>query len=355
MPWCAANGLLPGRDAPEPPGRGMPWCEANGLLPGREAPPAGRPPVAGRGAAAGRGAPGRGASGCASRRGCSTTSAWGAGCGWGADCGCGAATSGAGSRNSDGSRRAGAACAGAGSTGTATGASGSAGFRGPGREGAPVTVSAGAGLDGDGRWGRWIAGARPWEGVPPAGAPPAGVAGNDSRRRRTTGASTVDDADFTNSPSSLSFASTVLLSTPSSFASSWTRSFATDSPVSVRSEAGTDRQMCWQLIAGYSSGAHQLPTRFLGSWPSPARSCGDQPELIGDAVQPEPAPEGPVEAATSTCIFEAFAAGMQPSPSTRHRPGVHDDKVIAAHQANKVRAGITFLASHTGPHRWNMS
>ncbi|TCN58266.1 hypothetical protein EV641_101369 [Rhodococcus sp. SMB37] len=45
----------------------------------------------------------------------------------------------------------------------------------------------------------------------------------DSRRRRATGGSTVDDADFTNSPCSLSFASSSLLVTPSSFANSCTR------------------------------------------------------------------------------------------------------------------------------------
>lgn len=58
------------------------------------------------------------------------------------------------------------------------------------------------------------------------GAEGAGAAPPDSklaRSRRATGASTVLDADFTYSPSSCSFASTVLLSTPSSFASSCTR------------------------------------------------------------------------------------------------------------------------------------
>lgn len=44
-----------------------------------------------------------------------------------------------------------------------------------------------------------------------------------SRSRRATGASTVLDADFTNSPCSLSLARTSLLVTPSSFASSCTR------------------------------------------------------------------------------------------------------------------------------------
>jgi hypothetical protein len=54
-----------------------------------------------------------------------------------------------------------------------------------------------------------------------------GSAANDSFSRRTTGASTVDEADRTNSPRSFSLARTTLLSTPNSLASSYTRTFAT--------------------------------------------------------------------------------------------------------------------------------
>src|SRR5262245_59123686 len=56
-----------------------------------------------------------------------------------------------------------------------------------------------------------------------AGAGADGVATNTSRSRRATGASTVLDADLTNSPISFNLARTTLLSTPSSFASSCTR------------------------------------------------------------------------------------------------------------------------------------
>jgi len=48
-----------------------------------------------------------------------------------------------------------------------------------------------------------------------------------SFKRRTTGASTVEDAERTNSPIDSSFASTSLLVVPSCFASSWTRGLAT--------------------------------------------------------------------------------------------------------------------------------
>ena len=58
-----------------------------------------------------------------------------------------------------------------------------------------------------------------------------------SVRRRMTGASTVDEAERTYSPMSFSADRTSLLVTPSSLASSWTRTFAT-SLLQGRSEPG---------------------------------------------------------------------------------------------------------------------
>ena len=54
---------------------------------------------------------------------------------------------------------------------------------------------------------------------------------NASFSLRTTGASIVEDAERTNSPISWSLAITALLSTPNSFASSYTRTFATALPL----------------------------------------------------------------------------------------------------------------------------
>jgi len=67
----------------------------------------------------------------------------------------------------------------------------------------------------------------------------AGSAAKDSLSRRTTGASTVDEADRTNSPKSPSLASTTLLSTPNSLASSYTRTFATALLLGPGSQART--------------------------------------------------------------------------------------------------------------------
>ena len=158
-------------------GRPMPVEPPNGLLPGRGA--AGRPmPVEPpKGLLPGRGPAGRGASGLGAGAAACTGAASGA-----------AVTATAGA-----AAAAGSSCLGS-TTGAATGAGTAAGLAA----------------------GFFAAGF--------AGAAAAGMA---SLSLRATGGSTVDDADFTNSPNSASLASTSLLVTPSSFASSWTRTFDT--------------------------------------------------------------------------------------------------------------------------------
>ena len=79
---------------------------------------------------------------------------------------------------------------------------------------------------------RPFAAAASWQ--PPVPAPFAALVAwpaNSSLSLRTTGASIVEDADRTNSPISWSLAITALLSTPNSFASSYTRTFATALPL----------------------------------------------------------------------------------------------------------------------------
>src|SRR4051794_18364202 len=81
---------------------------------------------------------------------------------------------------------------------------------------------------------------------------------------RTTGASIVEDAERTNSPSSWSLAMTTLLSTPNSLASSYTRTFAT-SLLLVRGGRPPDLRYFTGVLIAYSSSAHRnldlLPTR----------------------------------------------------------------------------------------------
>jgi hypothetical protein len=189
------------------------------MLPG-DAPP-GRG-VPGRGAPPGRGAGGRGiprSTGCAEEKGLlPTRGVRAAGLGAaGRGPGVGAGRAGASVEPACGCSGAGAGAGGAGSAG-GVGAGGAAGLGAAGFAGAGA-ASLTAAL------------------APPAPLPAvfsgAGLAPpNDSRSRRATGASTVDDADLTNSPCSLSRASTSLLVTPSSLANSCTRALpATTSPV----------------------------------------------------------------------------------------------------------------------------
>ncbi len=123
----------------------------------------------------------------------------------------------------DGRAGAGAAAAAAGWTGAWTGAgAGAAGAGG----GVSARTGAGAGVDGAGADGAGADGAAVFTAVwapfplPFPLAAPRSSAGNDSLMVRTTGGSMVEDADRTNSPLSLRYVKSVLLSTPSSLASS---------------------------------------------------------------------------------------------------------------------------------------
>ena len=145
-----------------------------------------------------------------------------------------------------------------GPVGPVTGGSLTLGPEAPGRLAAgPVAVDAGRrpGADGPGADGPGADGPGA-DGEPPGAllpSPPAGdvplVTGKASLSLRTTGGSTVEEADRTNSPSSLSLAITALLSTPSSFASSYTRTFAT----ALLSRSGPVRARTAATSRGHSS------------------------------------------------------------------------------------------------------
>jgi hypothetical protein len=148
----------------------MPWADEKGLLPGRGAPGFGALPSPEDGAA------GAGADGFAGADGAGAFSAAGAGAGLGA---------------------------------------GAAGAAGPG-----LGPGFGPGVGAEDFGAGFAAG------FAAAGSEAAlrdGSASIAARSLRATGGSTVEDGLFTNSPSSLSFASATLLSTPSSAAISCTR------------------------------------------------------------------------------------------------------------------------------------
>jgi hypothetical protein len=209
VPGPELKGLLPGRG---PVGRPMPVPAPNGLLPGRG--PAGRGP-AGRGPAS---------------PGAADSAAGAAGAAGGAG-----EAAGGGAAGGVGGVGAGSAAAGAAAIGASASAAGAAFFA--------AGLAAG-----------FFAGA----------SPPDDGGGMASRSRRATGASTVDEADLTNSPSSASLASTSLLLTPNSLASSWTRTFDT-TLLSWSGQGAPDRQ-CTRytfMLAG-SWGVHpRTPGRLM--------------------------------------------------------------------------------------------
>jgi len=373
--------------------------ELNGLLPGR-GPGRGGPgtPVAGRGAppglaapGPGRGAPGRGAVGgdaseppaagrCAAAAG--SLAAAGASCCW---CGNGtgglpgassAPVSGAGPVAAG---RSGSAAAGAGSA-TAAGATGAAG---PRPFAAPCPSSAGAAAGAVG-----AAAGRPsvvWLARACLGC----WAANSSLSLRTTGASIVEDADRTNSPISWSLAITALLSTPNSFASSYTRTFATALPLlgpdspdpsAGRGSACSVRRQPLLFIAACSSVAHRnlsLLSRAMSPRPCftlvqlarlllPAvadrldmtrRSRPCLPKILDDRARPERSRKAqcPRKRPAALRFFKASLAGMQVrTPARSPRWHVRNDLIPGRHQAKQVRLDRAGTTTYAGPDRWRV-
>jgi hypothetical protein len=248
------NGLLPGRG----PGRGGPGTPAGGrgVPPGLGAPEPGRG-AGGRGALRGAvpepSAAGRCAAGAVSLA-AAGASGWACGNGTGGLPGDPSAPPSAVGAVAAGLT--GSAAAGAGPA-SAAGATGAAGLR-PLVPPCPSSADLTTGAAG-------AAAERPSP-VWPARACLGCWAANASLSLRTTGASIVEDADRTNSPISWSLAMTALLSTPNSFASSYTRTFATALPLlgpdspdpsAGRGSACSVRRQLLLFIAACSSVAHR--------------------------------------------------------------------------------------------------
>ncbi len=265
MPGLGRGGIMPGfgrgpPGPPVPPGRGAlgraPWpgppgrgaCgrgavwppTPNGLLATRG--------VLGRGA--GRG-PGVGRGAASSVGAGAAAGAWAtAGCGWG---------SGARAGTGAGAVTAGAGC-----------------WTGAGAAGRLAALAAGL-----------LAGA-------------AAADGNASRSRRATGASTVDDALLTNSPSSLSFARTSLLGTPSSLASSCTRALPATGLLRTEPAAARRSRSRWETQS--SLALHRVLIALLLTFASldPDGSLGENLHRSAGTAERRGQPH-PRRIAASTC------------------------------------------------------
>jgi hypothetical protein len=137
------------------------------------------------------------------------------------------------------------------------------------------------------------------------------AAGNASRSRRATGASTVDDALLTNSPSSLSFARTSLLGTPSSLASSCTRALPatgllrTEPAVARRSRFRWETQSSLALHRGLIALLLTLAFASVGSVAfasgNPVSDCSREKTTPICLSCRMPRTGGPQRVAASTC------------------------------------------------------
>lgn len=247
-------------------------------------------------------------------------------------------------------------------------------------------AAAGAGAAGRGP-GRGPPGRGPGVGAAlPAAAPSSFAPPNDSRKRRATGGSTVEDADFTNSPCSLSLASSSLLVTPSSLANSCTRALPatallTDEvePANARTTSGYLR---WTFIAGASRCAHECSYLFFSEFDvtvgaSSAISLSRSPVTIpGLRHVVRCRRRGPDQLIQRRCIrvsgylqcsaecsapnglAQTLRGGMQPcTSSVKPAPGVgnhdeHSRSVFACHDPQQLGSQRSLPTTDTGTHRF---
>lgn len=264
--------------------------------------------------------------------------------------------------------------AGAGEAGAGLGAA--AGFgpgvgRGPGAGAAGFSAAAGfgAGAPGFGAAGRAAcagegAGAAGLAGAALRGAPglaadlPALPPGpcSASVSLRTTGASMVEDAERTNSPSSWSLAMTTLLSTPNSLASSYTRTLATSlllgpgyrRTVSTSWAYSSRTHRVLIAISTYFQLARYLTARC--SVPYFFLRCRllDVPADVRD-VERSLDPEGPRERPAADRQVETDRGGMHIStPAGQRTAWIGGALALDQHDAQQIALGRSLPASHTG-------
>ena len=203
-----------------------------------------------------------------------------------------------------------AGAAGIGAAGLATGA---AGIGALATSPAPAATGTGAGAA---FGGAALAGAA-------AGLPPP----NASRNRRATGASTVDDADFTNSPCSLRRARTSLLVTPSSLANSCTRALpATTSPSLEATAVGWPR-LGFSYDA-WSSGLHGVLMFFATCSLSPGglspAKCSTTAEVSGVPVMRNARPK----ACRRIAADRQRSSGCSQAPRPGRKPVVSTETAV---------------------------
>lgn len=237
----------------------------------------------------------------------------------------------------------------------AAGCSAAAGFGAGGRGAAGRAACAGEGAAGR-------AGAALRAG---AGLPPPLPCWRASVSLRTTGASIVEEAERTNSPSSWSLAMTTLLSTPNSLASSYTRTLAT----SLLLGPGCGRTVATSWA--YSSRAHRvliaISTYFqlagyLGRTGVPRDAsygvaCSATVCLLDVLAQRlyvecSRGAQRPREHPAAYRLVETDQGGVDVrTPAGQRTARIRDACVLDRHDAQQIGLGRSLPATHTGSFR----
>ena len=251
--------------------------------------------------------------------------------------------------------------------GPADGVDGAEGAAGVLLTGVSAAAGLGAGAPGFGAAGRAAAageGAAGFAGAALRGAPgfaadlPALPPGpcSASVNLRTTGASIVEDAERTNSPSSWSLAMTTLLSTPNSLASSYTRTLATSlllGPGYRRTVATswayssrTHRVLIaistYFQLARYLTARGPVPFTFLRCHPF------DEPLQCGGIERPLGL-EGPGERPAANRQVQTDGGGVYVcTPAGQRTAWIGDNFSLVHHDAQQLALGRSLPASHTG-------
>jgi len=180
-----------------------------------------------------------------------------------------------------------------------------------------------------------------------------------SSRRRTTGASTVDEADLTNSPISLSASSTFLLGTPNSLASSWTLAFPATVLLLGRSDPRRVRTVRWWACSSHESHRDVMSrcsafVRCLVAQPR-VRPAGAARATTGPArcraVRRAGRPSGTPAAGRRARGRWAWGAGTRPSPASWRARQVRRTVAVRRHRRPHV-AGRTSPPSPDIPHTY---
>lgn len=234
-------------------------------------------------------------------------------------------------------------------------AAGGLGAAGPGR-------AACAGEDADGVAGLGAACLRGAPGFAAAGLPLPPPVFNASVNLRTTGASIVEDAERTNSPSSWSLAMTTLLSTPNSLASSYTRTLATSLLLGPGYAGpsllhGRTHRVLIECSSQSRPTSNSRNTRAARGSARPSLRCCLLGNCLDDSAQVRRVerargPEGPRERSASDRQVETDRDGVDiRTPAGQRTAWIGGASALFRHDAQQIALGRSLPAPHTGAFR----